>query len=350
MASLQLDLILNSRSMGEIQKSLETLPTTLDRYYDLAWERINGHHDPRDSEYAKAALTWVVHAAKPLSSSELRHGVAAALNNRNDIENNLIDEEDIISLCVGLLTASRAVCGNIYFGHFSAVEYFHQRQAEFFPSADDTLTRACTRYLEYWLETRPAFEESLNSNTLSNPVKQDLLTETLIGGRAHMHSHSSRQRNLKEAYSPTNLDPEDPDLRYPHSGARFNPIRHAFNIDRSGLGRGRKLVLLEYAYDNVWFHARESGSAPEQLQAVDLAAPYPQLYHVKDFEQWIPSLRFRLEIGTHFTQLALGICHGLERAVEQLLGFHFDISLREAIPEWGKVYLFLAHLCRVDKQ
>ena len=238
LASLQLDLLLNSRSMTEIRKTLRHLPPTLDKYYDITWERINGYDDNRDSDCAKLALTWVVHSTHAFTPRQLQHSIAASSTEPLDVHNGLIPEEDILSLCAGLLTSSEATLGKIVFSHLSAVEYFQARRARYFPDGHDVITRAYTRYLNLWLKGVWENEGDRNITHKSDDTQQDT----------------------------------------------FMSWSRLFKFDCSGLGGGKQLVLLSCAYERLWYHARRATVAQEDV--LKMINQHPVLYGIMVRNDW----------------------------------------------------------------
>lgn len=53
---------------------------------------------------AKQLLSWVTHAERSLSTTELRHALAVKTSTAKLEEDFLLEVEDLSSICIGLIT------------------------------------------------------------------------------------------------------------------------------------------------------------------------------------------------------------------------------------------------------
>jgi hypothetical protein len=269
----------------------------------MTWERICNYEDTRDSTYAKIILTWVVHSAQPLSLRQLQHAIAASLIDDLNIKDALIPQEDILSLCTGILTCSAATLGNVSFGHLSAVEHFNSRCLEYFPDAHDLIARACVRYLEIWLDS----PSDSHTDRKTGEVLAD--TDTL----AKRFRVAKRPKVLREWDNDFHRQIEIGELDFlPPNTADAN-ARRLFNIDRSGLGSGKQLILLGYAYGNLWHHARQATLA--QYDVLQLIERWPVLYIIAESDGWNGRMRcpcpFWMDTKSAFWLMTRAIHSGL---------------------------------------
>lgn len=106
LARLHVDSLLDKRNKQKVLSTLHKLSkgsAALEDAYGEAISRIDGQLD-EDRSLAKRALCWITYAQRPLTTEELCCALAIepcdnALNN-----DNVFDVEDILSVCVGLVT------------------------------------------------------------------------------------------------------------------------------------------------------------------------------------------------------------------------------------------------------
>jgi hypothetical protein len=99
------DNLADESSRNGILKALEKLPEGFEGTYDDAMERID-QQSKRRKHMAYRVLSWILYAFRPLSLTELRYALAVREDMIKWDENDLDDEEFLISVCVGLVTVS----------------------------------------------------------------------------------------------------------------------------------------------------------------------------------------------------------------------------------------------------
>lgn len=105
LAQLHMDSLADESSRNGILQSLERLPEGFEGTYDDAMERISQQPKKR-MLMAFHVLSWILHAFRPLSLIELQYALAVKKDMVQTDENDLHDEEFLISVCVGLVTVS----------------------------------------------------------------------------------------------------------------------------------------------------------------------------------------------------------------------------------------------------
>ena len=100
-----MDRLADESNRKAILKALETLPEGFEGTYDDALERINQQH-PKRKDLAYRVLSWLFYAFRPLSLVELQYAVAVKEDMSEMDEDDLDDEEYLISVCAGLVTVS----------------------------------------------------------------------------------------------------------------------------------------------------------------------------------------------------------------------------------------------------
>ena len=131
------------------------MPNGLDELYRQAVERIKKQEDG-DAALGMKILSWIMHAKRPLSVDELRHGLAVEYE--GDVEgtpaefdkDNLDYPKTLVDVCAGLLTIEPS-SQIIRLVHFTTQEYFDKERLHLFEGADLDISRACLTYLSYTL-------------------------------------------------------------------------------------------------------------------------------------------------------------------------------------------------------
>lgn len=125
--------------------TLEKLPTTIHTTYDQAMNRIeNLNQDPR--EVAKAFLSWVAFARRPLNVAEIQQAVVVLPKALEIDQDEVIDAGTLSSMCAGLVTIEYDM---VYLVHYTAEEYFNETKRKWFPNGDTKLARSCLTYLMF---------------------------------------------------------------------------------------------------------------------------------------------------------------------------------------------------------
>ncbi|KAJ5372867.1 hypothetical protein N7517_004873 [Penicillium concentricum] len=130
-----------------IRDKLKTLPTSLESAYRETMERIEGQ-PALHTKIARLVLAWVVWATRPLRSLELLHALAAALEEDSFDEDNLYRIEDIISMCVGIITIDEQ-SDIVQLQHYTRYEFLKNHWTEFFPEPHSQLTTMCISYMRH---------------------------------------------------------------------------------------------------------------------------------------------------------------------------------------------------------
>src|SRR5947207_11374523 len=78
LAQLYMNTLINLPTRGDIKQALQNMSKGIDglnKTYEQTMERIEGQGNGL-RELAKRILAWIIHAKRPLSTSELRHALA----------------------------------------------------------------------------------------------------------------------------------------------------------------------------------------------------------------------------------------------------------------------------------
>jgi hypothetical protein len=169
LVALQLDVLLkSSQSIAAIKKALNTLPTTLDKFYDYILRVIDEQHEQK----AYAVLQWLAFSARPLLLSELAVSIIIQPRSESylDPDETLMDEDQVLDfLPAGLVRkVFKTAQGQwsrlpyVQLAHFSVLEYLKSSrmcsdlrlkyQIEEI-NAHTMIAEACLAYLLYIGET-----------------------------------------------------------------------------------------------------------------------------------------------------------------------------------------------------
>jgi len=133
---------------------------------------------PDQEELAKQVLGWITFAKRPLTTSELQHALGVELDALELDETNLPDIEDIVSVCLGLVTVDEE-SNIIRLVHYTTQEYFVRTWRQWFPDAEARMTDICATYLTFKAFeggsclSDAEFEDRLHANPLYNYASQN---------------------------------------------------------------------------------------------------------------------------------------------------------------------------------
>ncbi|KAM3066169.1 hypothetical protein ACMFMF_010485 [Clarireedia jacksonii] len=173
LAKLHLDSLKGAKSKKVLRTALSQLATGIDAYgvaYDDAMKRIK-YQGPREEELAKEALSWIVHATRPLSVSELQTAIAIEVGKAELDKENITPIQDIISVCAGLVIIDEK-SEIIRLVHYTTQEYFQKNHAQWFPDAVIDITKSCVTYLslDVFGSGPCSVSDELNERLKSNPL------------------------------------------------------------------------------------------------------------------------------------------------------------------------------------
>ena len=131
----------------DVEDALDSLPTTYENTYDEALQRIKDG-DPFQSRRAFQVFSWLSFAMEPLTVEQMRHALAISPKRTAFNERALPDEEDILSVCGGLVIVDDMLM-TVRLVHYTIQEYFIERRGTLFPRGEQYVALDCLRYLSY---------------------------------------------------------------------------------------------------------------------------------------------------------------------------------------------------------
>lgn len=112
--------------------------------YDQVMKRIQ-NQNPESSALALRTLSWIHHAARPLSCAELCQAMAIEPGDKMFDEEGIPELALVETVCAGLLTLQGN--GTAALVHYTAGEYFQQHSEIWFPNGKMEAARTCLTYL-----------------------------------------------------------------------------------------------------------------------------------------------------------------------------------------------------------
>jgi len=147
MAQLHIGLLARQRTRNNVRSALERLPDGLDDVYDAVIDRIKSQSSD-DTSLALKILSWITYAKVPLGAAVLQHAVVVTENIRDISDDDLIDVEDLVSVCAGIVTVDRE-SGIIRLIHYTTQKYLQNYLQRQLPTTDANIAMTCLVYLGF---------------------------------------------------------------------------------------------------------------------------------------------------------------------------------------------------------
>jgi ankyrin repeat protein len=130
-----------------MKTALLKLPTGYDVAYKSTMERVHSQ-DKQRAELAKDVLSWIVHAQRPLSITELQEALAVEVGESKFDPSNITEDDDIISVCAGLVTIDKE-SKVVRLVHHTAQEYLVHTHQQLIPDFNRKISTICLTYLGF---------------------------------------------------------------------------------------------------------------------------------------------------------------------------------------------------------
>ncbi|KAF4955668.1 hypothetical protein FGADI_4361 [Fusarium gaditjirri] len=130
-------------------------------------------HDKTQSQRVLAyqVLEWLTRAKRALTLSELRHALAVEPDSADSYldEENLPEEDELVSACAGLAIVDKA-SGIVRLVHHTAQDFFEKNRVQVFPGDERGIASICLKYLSFKGLSGPCnsddeYESRLRSNS-----------------------------------------------------------------------------------------------------------------------------------------------------------------------------------------
>jgi len=143
LARLYLEMLSEQRTQNAVRVALKNLPSGLDNTYKDVMERIS-KQGKADVDLALKVLSWITYAKVPLKAKALQHAVATRPGMMTLDDGDLTDEDDLISVCAGIVTIDRE-SGIVRLVHYTAQRYLEEHFKGLNLKVD--VVRGCLTYL-----------------------------------------------------------------------------------------------------------------------------------------------------------------------------------------------------------
>ncbi|KAK6363123.1 hypothetical protein TWF730_000572 [Orbilia blumenaviensis] len=169
LARLQMDSIYAATTVREIRNALKTMPSDLQKTFDVALERIQAQ-PKQHAALALRVLSWLTHTKRPFSVEELCHGLAVEEDTTSLDEENLPAPRLLINVCGGLVVIDRE-SDTIRLAHLTVQEYFKRMTPQLFGGINVSIAESCVTYLSFDAFSTGVCndDESLDSRLQENP-------------------------------------------------------------------------------------------------------------------------------------------------------------------------------------
>ena len=158
-ADLHIKSLCHPQKPSQVRSSLERMKfKKLEDVYAEVIIRIDQQASD-DKELAWHALSWIVHALRPLKTSELCNILSLEPGANSIGDGDFYDIDDIISVCAGLVTVDKSI-DIVRLTHHTTQEYLESLQWKLYSELD--IARDCVKYLSL----RPFLTGSCSSGKL----------------------------------------------------------------------------------------------------------------------------------------------------------------------------------------
>ena len=101
-ADLHMKALSTTRTVRAMLEMLDTLPRSLNDYYERSWKKIEDQQE-QDKELAMKALLWVMFAKRQLNALELQHALSVREEDKAFDPDSVTPIEDVAEMCYGLI-------------------------------------------------------------------------------------------------------------------------------------------------------------------------------------------------------------------------------------------------------
>ena len=227
LAQLHMDSLAKKLTKRDLRLALQRMPESLDEIYDEAMERIY-QQEADDVQLARRALSWITHAFRPLTIPELRYALATASGIELLDEEALPYEDDIVSVCAGLVNVEEE-SKIIRLVHYTTQEYFERTRSRHFPTAQIEIAKNCLSYLSFIDHDTKTVLEISRENPLVNYASN-------FWGR---HAQGNEELQIRDQFLEflKRCVPLELLVRIvgsEHEDSQFRYLKHAFNFKKQG--------------------------------------------------------------------------------------------------------------------
>ena len=270
---LHMESLASKQTPNAVLKALQTLPNGVFETYKDILQRIEDQSED-DRQLAKKTLMWLSLSLRPMTMKELQHAVTVDESFDELDEDDIPNEEIIVSVCAGLVSLA-AEEGVVQLVHFTAQEYFSQesvRETLFFEGQRRMLS-SCLAYL-----LLDDFEDGLPEVEKGPKLDSFITKHPFFYYAAHNWGHHARAARLYQTDQEMILrllenEPRVVSLTDALHIAQGGPNRRFYpglfvEIDKQGLWLASYFGLLDTAN-----HILENGVSANTLISLEGSVP-----------------------------------------------------------------------------
>lgn len=142
---LQMDMLLRLHTVVEMRRALDTISDKVDDFYEITLERVKAGK----SDAPLKILAWLVTSPEPLTIGALREALAVEHSTTSIDADALIAEDDIISMCCGLVMTGnddKNTGRELSLAHATVHDYL-SRNLELVQGFDRIIAKTCVKYM-----------------------------------------------------------------------------------------------------------------------------------------------------------------------------------------------------------
>ena len=167
MAQLQIDYLSTKKRLKDVREALIALPKSVFEFYDDSLLRMELLEE-EDRHFSQKVLSYVFHARRPLSLSELLHALSVDLESTELETSDLYDKLLIFSVTFGFVRVDSKT-NHMRLAHQTLDEYLKTRPPSFLATNERSLATACMTYLTFApFAAGPCLQESDMLRRLDN--------------------------------------------------------------------------------------------------------------------------------------------------------------------------------------
>ncbi|PLN76154.1 ankyrin [Aspergillus taichungensis] len=136
---------INEKRIRKVIQRLQNNPGLYDDAYDETMERINCQAHFAQG-IAKTIFGWILFSKRPLSLLEIQHALAVEIGESEFDDTNIIDIEQLVSVCIGLVMVDRE-SNSLKFVHYTTKEYLERKLLQWFPDVHRIIALTCLTYV-----------------------------------------------------------------------------------------------------------------------------------------------------------------------------------------------------------
>ena len=158
LAALQIQVVIDAPTIGEMEESCENLPSTLDEAFDDTIRRIKALSTAKE-QLAMKTLAWIActKSGSYLRMTDLQQALAIRLGQECTDSRFRPSSEVIINCCRGLVVQDKGT-ERVRFSHIAIQDYLQRHPEAMFPEPHKMITKTCLELLKTEADLASSFD------------------------------------------------------------------------------------------------------------------------------------------------------------------------------------------------